>query len=504
MKSGDKKYRAGLYCRISKEDSGIAESSSIATQRDMLCRFALEQGFEIYDIYIDDGYSGTNFNRPSFLKLQGDIDSGYVNVVIVKDLSRLGRDYIANGQLLEQHFPRRNCRFIALTDGYDSENEQSADIAPFKNVINELYARDISKKIRSAFVSKMRAGQYIAAFAPYGYVKDPQDKHRLLPDPNTAPVVAFIFDSLVNGNRPSDVARQLNLKGLPPPSVYRDLSKQGVWTAAAVRKISGRLTYAGHTVSHRTTKLSFKSSVTVKNDKSDWIIVKNTHEPIVSEQLFDAVGRILSRRKRLSGNSFKNIFSGIAFCADCNHSMSVTAGRSGGYNLVCGGYKQYGTARCSNHYIGYDHLCAVVSETLSRRSVLQNVRCAETAARECNLPKSNRLYPLRERAAKLQAVIAHLYEDKYLGNITDERFEALIKQYNMQEEQLKLDIMSAQADMNKAHDMRGETDKNTNDRTAFSDPLTAEVLYSMIERIVVYQGKRPDSQRLDIYLKIKK
>ena len=502
MKLNGEKYRAGLYCRISKEDTGSTESSSIATQREMLCRFANEQGFEIYDIYIDDGYSGTNFNRPAFLKLQHDIDTGFVNAVIVKDLSRLGRDYIANGQLLEQHFPRHNCRFITLTDGYDSENEQSADIAPFRNVINELYARDISKKIRSAFLSRMQAGQYIAAFAPYGYMKDPQDKHRLLPDPNTAPVVAYIFDSLVNGSRPTDVARQLNLRGLPPPSVYRDGSKQGLWTGAAVRKISGRLTYAGHTVQHKTTKLSFKSSVTVKNDKSDWIIVKNTHEPLVTEQLFDAVGKILSRRKTPSGNAFKNIFSGLAFCADCKRSMSVTAGRRGRYNLVCGGYKQYGAARCSNHCIGYDDLCAVLSDTLERYAVLPDGDGKDRTKTALN--KSNYLRILQDRADKLQTVIARLYEDKYLGNISDKRFEILINQYNQREKQIKHDIAAAQSDINKPGGIENGTYKDQNGRLKSCAPLTAAVLHSLIERIDVHRRGQSESQRLDIYLKLKK
>lgn len=322
MKVNQSHYIAGLYMRLSKDD-GAGESSSIKTQRSMLRAYAKEHNFFIYDEYIDDGWSGTNFDRPSFQRMIQDIENKKINLVITKDLSRLGRDYITSGQYTEIYFPSKGVRYIAINDGYDSESPYT-DIAPFKNVINEMYARDTSKKIRSAFITKMYAGKYIGNYAPYGYMKDPENKNHLLIDKEAASIVQQIFSYAENGKKPSEIVKILNDRKLPTPIMYRCMnhpnldvdkfSRKKEWTVSSVSKLLKNVTYIGNTAQRKTTKVSFKSKATIRNSKSDWIIVENTHEPIISKETFETVQRKSQSRTNVKKDKFCNIFSGIAKC----------------------------------------------------------------------------------------------------------------------------------------------------------------------------------------------
>lgn len=293
-------YRAALYMRLSKDDDGAAESASITTQRQMLRSYAAEHGYAVYDEYSDDGYSGVSFERPEFRRMIADIEAKRVNLVIVKDLSRLGRDYITAGQYTEIYFPSKGVRCIAVNDGYDSEGPYT-DIAPFKNVINEMYARDISKKIRSAFAAKMREGAYVAAFAPYGYQKDAADKNRLVADARSGEIVKRIFAMAAGGAKPADIARTLNAEGISSPAVYRCVTHGGLgagrqeWTGSTVAKMLRNMVYIGHTAQGKTEKASLKSRVSVSKAREEWIIVKNTHEALVDEETFDIVQRRAAR-----------------------------------------------------------------------------------------------------------------------------------------------------------------------------------------------------------------
>jgi site-specific DNA recombinase len=372
-------YRAALYVRLSKDDEGASESASISTQRKMLRNYAQENGFVVYDEYIDDGWSGTNFERPDFRRMVQDIESRKVNLVITKDLSRLGRDYIATGQYTEIYFPSKGVRYIAINDGYDSDSPYT-DIAPFKNVVNEMYARDISRKIRSAFATKMRDGSYIGNFAPYGYKKDPINKNHLIPDEKTSLIVQEVFQMAAEGGKPVEIARHLNSRGVPPPSVYRrsrhpqlgaeHRSKRSEWTSGAVTKLLANIVYLGHMAQGKTTKVSFKSRTTIRNPRRDWIVVMNTHEPIIDQDTFDMARRRTQCRTCKKEGTFFNVFSGIAKCADCGRNMSTVSTRKKGSpaDLACGGYKLRGSRECSNHFIDYNHLCRIVLDTVSEHT----------------------------------------------------------------------------------------------------------------------------------------
>lgn len=506
MKTKQHTYKAALYMRLSKED-GEKESASIGTQRKMLRFFAKENHFDVYDEYIDDGVSGTTFERPDFQRMIHDIEYGFVNMVITKDLSRLGRDYITAGKYTEFYFPEHGVRYIAINDGYDSINEYN-DIAPFKNVINEMYARDTSKKIRSAFQTKMKDGCYIGNFAPYGYMKDPTNKNHLIVDPVTAPVVREMFSMAENGDPPSVIAKHLNDEAILTPALYRCYkhpyldpgvyTQRREWTSSSVCKMLRNVVYLGHTAQGKTTKVSFKSKITLSNPEDDWIIVKHTHDPIISEEQFYAVRSRSISRKNLPKNGFKNVFSGIAKCMDCGRNMSTTGSRRKGAttNLVCGGYKLYGRQECTNHFIDYDTLYDIVMEEirkqisfsqLDKQSIIQEVQ-QQAEEQRAGTENKKKLSLLKARDRELDKIIRRLYEDNVAGKINDNRFNRLLTAYELEQKNIANQIRSLSQ-----HDLPQVTDAylkflNLIDDITDVKELTPELLHKLIERIEIGQG----------------
>ena len=282
-------YRGALYIRLSRED-GNRESAGIESQRLLLRDYAQRGNFQIVEEYVDDGYSGTSYDRPAFGRMLADIEAGRINLVIVKDLSRLGRNYIATGELTEIYFPEHRVRLIAVNDGYDSARAID-DMAPFRHVMNEMYARDISRKIRTALHAKARDGQYIGSFAPYGYRKSASDKHRLEPDEDAAVWVRRIFSMAAEGAATKEIADALNQRKIPIPLDYRKIQQGEAitlrsWTPSGICKILRNPTYLGHTVQGKSEKLSLKSKRSHTKPREEWIVIKNTHVPLVSDEIF--------------------------------------------------------------------------------------------------------------------------------------------------------------------------------------------------------------------------
>lgn len=349
--------KAALYMRLSREDAGRGESASIDTQRKLLRAYAAEQGLSVYDEYADDGYSGTNFERPAFRRMMRDIKAGRVNVVVTKDLSRLGRNSARVGDLLDEVFPRLRVRFVALGEGVDTGAGQGDLLAPLANAVNEWYARDISRKIRAALDVKRQNGEYIGSFAPYGYQKDPADPHRLIPDEPAAAVVRWLFSAAATQSL-SALADRLNAANVLTPLDYRNGTRVHQWTASGIGKLLRRRCYLGHTEQGKTVKVSFKSRATLYTPREEWVVVANTHPPLVDETTFQAAQRPTTTR-----SGFCNAWSGLATCADCGRRM-VTVGtrrKDSPANLACAGYKAGGVAVCSNHHIDY----TVFSDTLA-------------------------------------------------------------------------------------------------------------------------------------------
>ena len=504
-----KNYSAALYLRLSKDDEGGEESASIGTQRKMLREYAKENGFCIYDEYVDDGYSGTNFDRPNFQRMISDIEQKKVNMVITKDLSRLGRDYILTGQYTEIYFPSKKVRYIAINDGYDSDSPYT-DIAPFKNIINEMYARDISKKIRSAFVTKMKEGSFISPFAPYGYQRDPQDKGRLVIDRNVSEYVKEIFQKTANGILPIQIARDFNTRGIPSPMVYRcsqhpnmnieQFSKRQEWTSATISKLLKNEVYVGVMMQGKTSKVSFKSNIVVKNAKEAWYKVENTHEALVSREMFELAQKRSHQRRCVPCRGFYNVFSGIAKCADCGRNMSAVGTRKKGAtaNLACGGYKSYGKNECGNHFINYDILCQIVLSTI-REAI--HISCEEAdelieqagkvASKQTEMKAERRKQKteLQKRQRELDALIERLYEDRISGLLSESRMQKLLQKYEKENEQIlnQLDQLehSEQVLLNKENQ-----DQLKMILREITEPceLTRDVLFRLIEKIEVEQG----------------
>lgn len=492
--------------RLSKDDGEI-ESASIGTQRKMLRFYAKENNFPVYDEYIDDGISGTTFERPDFQRMIRDIEFGHVNLVITKDLSRLGRDYITAGEYTEFYFPEHGVRYIAINDGYDSISDYN-DIAPFKNVVNEMYARDTSKKIRSAFQTKMKDGCYIGNFAPYGYMKDPLNKNHLIINPETAPVVKEMFAMAEQGAPPSAIAKRLNDSRILSPALYRCYkhpyldpsvyTQRKEWTSSAVCKMLRNIVYIGHTAQGKTTKVSFKSRKTLSNPEEDWIIVKHTHEPIISEEQFTTVRNRSISRKSPPHNGFRNIFSGIAKCMDCGRNMSTTntGGKREAVKLVCGGYKLYGRRECTNHFIDYETLYEIVICEIKKHVSLLN--CDKQAIiqelqrhapkYEAGTENQKKISALKTRNRELDVIIRRLYEDNLSGKINDERFCRLLSAYEQEQKSIAGQIQTlSQSVLDKAADTAQISLCLLDDLTGLNE-LTPELLHKLIDHIEVGQG----------------
>lgn len=494
--------------RLSKDDDGVGESASITTQRKMLRAYAKENQFNVYEEYVDDGISGTTFDRPDFKRMIQDIESKKINMVITKDLSRLGRDYIITGQYTEIYFPSKRVRYIAINDGYDSDSPYT-DIAPFKNVINEMYARDTSKKIRSAFITRMQEGLFVGAFAPYGYQRDPLDKHHLIIDEVSAKTMKEIFRKASEGFLPIQIARELNNKNVPTPIEYRclqnpemnsaDFSKRREWTSSTITKMLKNIVYLGHMAQGKTTKVSFKSDVTIANPVDDWFVVENTHEPLVEFELFDMASRRSKQRTCIKKGQFNNLFSGIAKCDDCKRNMSTVGTRKKGAaaNLACGGYKLYGSGECSNHFIDYDTLYEIVLSSIKElvrlssqdeQEILDRVQ-KQVKRQETRVDNQREITTLKKRNREIDMLIEKLYEDNIEGILSAERMKKLLQKYEVESQEVIEEIKSLEQENHpkKQDNSMNKLKKLLHD---FTEPteLTQDMIYRLIDHIEISQG----------------
>lgn len=495
--------RAGLYLRLSKDDEGNGESVSITNQRILLTEYVQKQGWEIVDSYIDDGWSGTSFERPAFQRMLADIERGRLDVVLTKDLSRLGRDYIQTGQYTEVYFPSKRVRYIAVNDGFDTARPDT-DMAPFRHVVNEMYARDTSRKIRSSLAGKMRQGSYIGSFAPYGYQKDPENKNRLVPDEAAAAVVREIFNRAAGGERPGEIAAALTGRGVAPPLLYRcichpelDAARLGArrdWAAATVSKILKNRVYLGHTLQGKTEKVSFKSKLTVYRPPEEWVVVEHTHEPLVSEEGFHLVQ---FRRRRTGAGAFSNLFSGIARCARCGSAMSAVGSRKkdAPVSLACGAYKLRGKEACSNHFIAYNVLYEIVLEAVWEQLALTPGEREELYRlvweKAVQTPERGRgkREALEREAAGLERMVEQLYEDRLSGRLSQESFYLLLEKYEGRREKLRAALAGAEPwEARRQDGLRGALSRRLEEWSHLSR-LDSKVLFALIDHIEVGQGR---------------
>lgn len=457
-------WRAALYTRLSREDGDKPESDSIANQRVLLESFAARQpDLQVIGQYSDDGFTGTNFRRPDFQRMIADIEAGKINCVIVKDLSRFGRDYINAGQYLERWFPEHGVRFLAVNDHIDSERGPYDMLLPFKNVFNEQYARDISHKVKSAMQAKQRQGQFIGAFASYGYQKDPQDHNKLLVDPCAAAVVQRVFDLYEQGNGKIRIAKLLNEEGVPCPSEYKKLNgeryhngqklgKTTYWTYATIHRMLKNQMYIGNMEQGRAPRQTMHGRAK-QLDRSQWTVVEGTHEPIISRPQWERVQALLAKDTRTP--SFEqNIspFAGFLRCGDCGRAMSKT-NHPGGVYYCCGSYKRYGPSTCARHGISHRELEQIVLDDLNK--IIGAVGDLKALAEEATPQKKHRsIEGARERIQGNLDRVYHLkkstYEDYRSGLISREDFLRYNEDYTLQEKALSNQLSQLQQEQPEA------------------------------------------------------
>ena len=458
----------GIYCRLSKDDGTDNESASIATQKSILTDYVKKQGWHLTKTYVDDGYSGTNFQRPNFQNMIKDIENGIINCVITKDLSRLGRNYLDCGLYLEVFFPEHNVRYIAVNDGVDTLNKSAMDITPFRNILNEMYSADVSVKIKSAYRARFNQGKFMGVSAPYGYVKDPADHNHLLIDNKVAHVVREIFDLALAGNGISKIRKHLNAQHILRPAAYAvergetgyerhfedNEDNRYIWSENSVRSILRSPIYAGNLAGYKRIAANMKSKKRPSTLPEEWEVIPNTHEGIVTQEEFDTVQQMMtSRRRQENAGGFENIFAGIIKCADCGYAMrAMSAHRRKRPDIIdcvqysCNNYGRYGNVGCTAHTIEARDLFHAVLADINRFADMavnneRAVRAIERKLTETDRSRARALEKeqrkLNKRLAELDRLFSSLYEDKVMERITERNFDMMSEKY--QKEQLEVE-----------------------------------------------------------------
>ena len=526
-----KHYIAGLYYRLSQEDERQGESVSIDNQRTILRKYAEERGFEIHDEYIDDGISGTTFQRPEVQRLLDDAKTGVINTIIVKDLSRFGRNYIEVGQYVDYVFPAFGIRFIAIQDNVDTENRDSGamEMMPIMNVFNEWHAANTSKKIRAVLKSNAREGKYHARKAPYGYVKSDTEKKTPIVDEEAAAVVKRIFEMRASGLSPHRIADKLNEENIPNPSKY-SFDKYGIvgkrnhfglWSFVAINSILNNPTYLGHMAQQRWSSISYKNHKRYKRDESEWIVVKNTHEPIITQELWDKVREVEKSvaQGRKTKRGYTHPLSGFLFCADCGGKMKLNYINRDGklyFNFNCGNHLRLGKSYCFSHFIQAKDIEAIVLDdiqTMAQRIVLDEkavredfIRHNAELADQAIKSAKKELQIKRKRTEELSRLMQLAYEDRLKGKMPEDICISFIQKYSDEQKKLEAEIEELEAKLTETENtIQSADDFIRNIKKHLEAPeLTREMCYELLDRIVVgghpkHTGKE---REIDIVYKV--
>ena len=508
-----------LYGRLSRDDELVGDSNSIVHQKEMLTKYAKEHGFTNTAFYIDDGFSGTNFNRPDFQRMMSDAEEGKIATIIVKDMSRFGRDYIMVGYYTEIYFSNLDIRFIAINDNVDSNIQTENDLTPFKNVFNEWYARDTSKKIRAVFKAKGNSGKHLTTNPPFGYKKDPNDKDKWIIDEEAAATVRRIFQMYVDGYRISEIGHKLTEEKVETPMLYymnREIKTNArseypeIWDSMSIKYILDQTAYAGHTVNFQTAVKSYKTKKQIRLPKEDWIIYRNTQEPIIDEKTFETVQQMRKVKRARTKYNEPNMFSGLLYCADCGNHLTIqrVARNRKMDNFSCATYRKKKKGLCSCHRILVSDLETIVKEDLQK--VCEYVLFHEKEFTDEYLSGSKKetekfqaktkaeLKRLSDRQEEIGRVIRKLYEDNVNGRITDERFDFLAKSYENEGSDLKTKIQELQNALASSVQDEEKLSKFLKVVKSYTEieELTPEILNSFIEKIYIGETEKYDGRKM--------
>ena len=522
--SNDNKITA-LYCRLSQDDGREGESNSITNQKAILEKYAKQHNMKNIRFFIDDGWSGTNFERPAFMKMKEEIENGNVSTVIVKDLSRFGRDHIMVGYFTEMFLPEANVRFIAINDNVDTENSESNEFAPFTNIFNEWYAKNTSKKIRAVVRAKGELGKRVGTTIPYGYVKNPDNPEQLMIDEEAAQVVRYIYELCIGGKGPTQIAKQLTSENIPTPTVYFKEhgmpynSKKAInttWDGQSIIYILENMVYLGHTVNFKTTTKSYKSHKTIDLPKEDWLIFENTHPAIIEKSVWDKVQELRKNKRRNTKSGRTSIFSGVLECADCGSKLYYCTCKrydSKQEHFVCSNYKG-NTGRCSAHYIREEVLYDIVLTQIQLmleylnmfedefvKSVMDKSsrdKKKEVSAKKRQLERNNK------RISELDDIFKRIYEDNISGKLSDERFSKLSNNYEAEQKQLVDETSVIETELAESEETISNVEYFLNIVRQYTDisELSARVVNDLIDKIVIHAPDKSSghrTQQVDIH-----
>lgn len=518
-----------LYCRLSRDDGTESESNSIGNQKKLLSQKAKEMGLTDTKYYVDDGYTGTNFNRPGFQQLIDDIEIGLVSAVMVKDLSRLGRDYVSVGNYTDSYFPEHNVRFIAVNDAIDSDEGES-EIAPFKNILNEMYARDISKKIRSSHRLRGSMGEPLSQ-PPYGYMKSPENKKKWIIDPEAATVVKSIFKMCLDGKGNETIARELQENEVLIPMAYwrsKGLNRGGKktqtnpykWCKTTIQKILSQQEYCGDIINFKTYSKSFKNKARYENSKENWAVFKDVNEPIIDRETFETVQKFISKTKRRAPkkeNGERSIFNGLVYCGDCHSKMRYHTSTSNKeiHYFTCSDNKVDYRGKCpGRHYVRADALEEVVK--LELRRLVEMLEIDESYFAQLLLRKNDEerekdkkfleseLQKAIARSSTVSQLYEKLYEDNVIGKVSDEWFVELSHKYEKERMNLKAKIADIRHKIEELKNNNSEYEKFISAIRRFMqmDNLTSPLLRELIDHIDIFETEstgKSRTQRIVIY-----
>ena len=512
-----------LYVRLSRDDDNEGDSNSIAHQIEILTRYAKEHGITNFKIYKDDGYSGTNFNRPGFLEMLADIEAGMVSMVIVKDMSRFGRNYLEVGLYTEIRFPEMGVRFVAVNDGVDSDNQMDNDFTPFRNIMNEWYAKDTSKKLRAVLRSKGLSGKRIAVRAPYGYIRCADGS--LIIDEEAKPIVQLIFQLCIEGNGARKISRILQERKIPSPATL-EFQRTGhtkryhpdtpyYWPTGTIACMLKQDTYIGQTTNFKTFKPSYKSKRMIKNPPEKWVTFENTHPAIIDRETWDMAQKELSQRHRPTRTGEMGLFSGLVFCADCGSRLHLRRSAGWTYEQEC--YTCSGTQsriKCTAHYIRSVVLEQLVLQNLQRvmayvkddedeflQRVIRNKLDAQASEQE---QAKRQLEKQERRIVELDSIIQRLYEDHVMGKLTAERFTKMSAGYEQEQADLQTSVKNLRTLIYSVDAEEVNVQSFLKIVRKYTEPteLTPLLLHEFVEKIVVHAPDRSSGhrvQRIDVH-----
>ncbi len=509
----NKIYKVGIYIRLSREDGDNLESESVKNQRTFLHKYLEEStDFILTGEYVDDGYSGSNFNRPAWLKLLNDIDNKKIDTIITKDLSRMGRDYISMGNYIERVFPENSIRYIAVNDDIDTLYETPGlEFLQFKLVFNDYYLKDTSKKIRKIIKTKKQEGQFLGWKAVYGYKKDPNNKYKLIIDENVSPIVKYMFDLALQGNSPRQIANILNKEKIPNPSSYAGLnrgiktSSYKLWCPRTINDMLSNETYIGNLTQGKRKKITYKSKKEIRVPKEEWIITENTHEPIIDKNTFSTVNNLLKKNKNKVNNKNVYLLSGFMYCKECGHAIGInkSSDKKRKYT-VCTYYASHSKYKlCTPHSNNYDKLEKIVLESLKQlcnsnidKDKFKREIKEELKKKSLKTKIEKEINVLEVKVKKNLNYIDKIYEDKLNGEITKETFQRLTIKYQKENELKKKEIKELQEKLTNIIENNEKETLNKIDNFLSFQKLDRNLLVNLIDKIIIDKNKN-----IEIYYK---